>query len=237
MKRILNGFQILVIWLITAFCAIFGLILIPFVGQKKSISISSWLWCRVVLGVSGVKVLVEGVENLNHKKAVIYTANHESAFDIPVIFKAIPQPLFYLAKAELKKIPFFGWYVNAVGMVFVDRKNKAKSQESLRKAGDEIRKGKNIISFPEGTRSITGEIMMFKRGSFILSLANNIDIVPVAIIGTKNVNPPGYSIQSGIVRVVIGAPIEVYGWDKERPDDLAKYVEERVRHMVTSAII
>lgn len=232
MKTILNIFQIFVIWLSTALCAIIGLLLIPFIGQKKSIRATSSIWSNIVLGISGAKLVVKGKENLDNTKGVIYTANHESGYDIPAIFKAIPQPLFYLAKAELKKIPFFGWYMSAVGMIFVDRKSRSRAKESLIKAGDEIKKGKNIISFPEGTRSRDGEIQMFRRGSFILALENNIDVVPVAVVGTRQINPPGYEISPGTATVIIGKPIDVSKWDTEQPDVLAKYVEDTVKEMV-----
>lgn len=229
--RIINAIQIFVIWVLTLMAATSGLILLPFVGQKKSIWISSKIWSTLVLGISGVKIEVEGAENIPSDQHVIYTSNHESSFDIPILFKVITVPLFFLAKAELKKIPVFGWYVEAVGMVFVDRKNHQNAMDSLKKAGREIKKGKDIITFPEGTRPRDGEMKLFKRGSFILALENEINMVPIAIVGSKHVNPPGYKITSGTVKVRIGKMVDVSKFDVNEPDVLAKHVEDEVRKM------
>ncbi|UTW66198.1 1-acyl-sn-glycerol-3-phosphate acyltransferase [bacterium SCSIO 12643] len=231
MRLVLNAIQILLIWILTLLSAILGLVILPFVGQKKSIWVSSKIWSVLVLGVSGVKIEVEGVENIPTDQHVIYTSNHESAFDIPILFKTIPVPLFFLAKAELKKIPVFGWYVEAVGMVFVDRKNHQNAMESLKKAGREIKKGKDIITFPEGTRPRDGQMKLFKRGSFILALENEINMVPVAIIGSKYINPPGYKIRPGKVTVKIGKIVDVSEFDVNKPDVLAKHIEDQVREM------
>lgn len=232
MKKIQNIVQVLFIWMCTAVCAIVGLCLIPVMGQKTSIKVTSRIWSDIVLGISGVNLIVKGKENLNFSEEVIYISNHESGFDIPVIFKAVPQPLFFLAKAELKKIPFLGWYMSALGMIFIDRRNKVRAKQSLISAGNEIKKGKNIISFPEGSRSLHGEIRLFRRGTFLLALENNINIVPLAVIGTKEINPPGYNISSGTVTLAIGKPIKVNNWDVEQPELLAKHAEDTVRNMV-----
>jgi 1-acyl-sn-glycerol-3-phosphate acyltransferase len=229
--KIINAIQIFIIWVLTFITAASGLILLPLVGQKKSIWICSKFWSTMVLMTAGVRIEVEGLENIPKDQHVIYSSNHESSFDIPILFKVISVPLFFLAKAELKKIPVFGWYVEAVGMVFVDRKNHQNAMDSLKKAGNEIKKGKNIITFPEGTRPRDGEMKLFKRGSFILALENEINMIPVAVIGSKYVNPPGYRISPGTVKVKIGKMVDVSQFDVNEPDLLAKYIEDQVRVM------
>jgi 1-acyl-sn-glycerol-3-phosphate acyltransferase len=231
MRLLINAIQVLFIWIWTILCASSGFVLLPFLGQKRSIYVVSQWWSTFILGLSGVKLDIIGLENLPHEECVIFTANHESSFDIPVLFKALPVPLFFLAKAELKKIPVFGWFVQAVGMVFLERKDHKKAMEGLKKAGEEIRKGKNIMSFPEGTRTRDGQLKLFKRGSFVLALETGINIVPIAIIGTRQINPPGYRIQPGRVRVVFGKMVEVSNFDKKHPDILAKHVEDVVKEL------
>ena len=78
------------------------------------------------------------------------------------------KPIHFIAKKELKKIPFIGWYVTAAGMIFIDRTNREKAMRSMKKAGTLIRNGRNVITFPEGTRSSNGKLNLFKRGSFII---------------------------------------------------------------------
>lgn len=231
MRTVFNVFQILFFWVWTLISATIGFLTLTFLGQKKSIYYSSKIWAYPLLWVGGVKIETEGLENISTEKPHIYVSNHESSFDIPILFKVFPIPLFFLAKAELKKIPMFGWFVNAVGMVFIERKNHQSAMESLKLAGKEIKKGKNIISFPEGTRTRDGEMLMFKRGSFVLALENNIDVVPVAISGSFEVNPPGYKMRPGTVTVKVAKPINVLDFDKEKPDELALFAEEIVKEM------
>ena len=231
MRFIINVIQIIFFWVWTLISATIGFIILPFLGQKKGLLYSTKIWSYPLMWASNVKIKTEGLENVPMDRPVIYASNHESSFDIPVFFCVFPVPLFFLAKAELKKIPMFGWYVNAVGMVFIERKNHHSAMESLRKAGDEIKKGKNIISFPEGTRTRDGDMLMFKRGTFVLALESGIDVIPVAVSGSRKVNPPGYKITPGTITVRIGKPINVAGFEGQNPDELAKFVENTVRDM------
>ena len=230
-REIYNGFLVIFIWVWTIISATIGFILLITLGQKRSIYYASKLWSWPIIWLSGVKLEVEGLAHVPLDKNVIYAANHESSFDIPLMFALMPVPLFYLAKEELKNIPFFGWYVNAVGMVFINRKNHTEAMISLQKAGEEIRGGKNIISFPEGTRTRDGQMNRFKRGTFMLALESNIDVIPVAIRGSREVNPPGYKIRPGVVTIKIGKPISPKDFDKSFPDTLALAVENEVKRM------
>ena len=234
MKFLLNILQILLIWIWTLITCVLGLFLLLFFNQKKIIYTTSQFWSWFVLGISGVKVKVIGLENIPRNESVIYVSNHESSFDIPALFLGLPVPLFYLAKAELKKIPFFGWYVKAVGMVFVDRANHQNAMNSLIEAGNEIKKGKNIITFPEGSRTRDGKIKRFRRGSFILALENNIDIIPIAITGARAVNPPGYVITPGTITLTIGERFKTQKYDVNDPDFYAKQVEDWVVNSVSN---
>ncbi len=228
---VINVLQIMLIWLWTFISATLGLIILPIIGQKRAIYFISQIWSGFIIAISGVKLVVEGKENIPKHKNVIYASNHESSFDIPILFKALPVPLFFLAKAELQKIPIFGWFMGAVGMVFVDRANHKNALNSLKRAGKEIKKGKDIISFPEGTRTRDGKMKLFRRGTFVLALECSIDIVPIAIVGSREVNPPGFRITPGVIKVCIGKPIDVNHFEKKKPDELALFVENLVKEL------
>lgn len=232
MRGILNAIQILLIWVWTLFCCLLGLVLLLFFNQQRSIYLTSQVWSGFILRISQVKINVEGLENIPENESVIYVSNHESSYDIPALFWGLPVPLFYLAKMELSKIPFFGWYMKAVGMVFVDRANHQNAMNSLVEAGNEIKKGKNIITFPEGSRTRDGKIKRFRRGSFILALENGIDIVPIAISGARAVNPPGYKITPGTITLTIGKRFETNKYQVDNPDQYALEVEEWVKKTV-----
>ncbi len=167
-----------------------------------------------ILWAFGVKLVVTGKENLKDDESYIFASNHLSYLDIPVLFQAIPHNLHFVAKKEVKMIPFIGWYMFATGMIFVDRSNRVKAIASMERAGQLIKKGKDVLMFPEGTRSRDGKIGTFKKGAFVLASKSDIAVVPVSIKGTEKVNPFGtYIIYPNEVRVNIGKPMKAQGED------------------------
>lgn len=210
-----------------------GFMLLLVFSQQRTIYLVSRWWSWFILKITQVRVKVIGLENIPVNESVIYVSNHASSFDIPALFWGIPVPLFYLAKMELKKVPLFGWFMKAVGMVFVDRANHENAMQSLIEAGNEIHNGKNIITFPEGMRTRDGEIQRFRRGSFMLALENTIDIIPIAISGAREINPPGYRITPGTITLTIGKRFKTQNYDASDPDLYAKEVEDWVRENVS----
>ena len=161
-----------------------------------------------ILWGSGIKLEVEGKENFPHDQPFIFASNHLSHLDIPCLFTAIPANLHFIAKKELKWVPFIGWFLAATGMIFIDRSNNKKAVQSLDQAGQIIKNGKNVIAFPEGTRQANGELGIFKKGTFMMAQKAGIPVVPVAIIGTNKVLPPdSLKFNPGKVIVRIGKPI------------------------------
>lgn len=167
-------------------------------------------WAPKVLAQAGVSVVVTGTEHLPQNQPCIYIMNHQSNFDVPAVFMALPVPICFVSKAELRKIPIFGHAMDALGMIFIDRSNPARAIESIKNGAELIRGGVNVMAFPEGTRSPDGEVGRFKRGIFTLAMEAKVPIVPMAIDGSWDVLPPGVVVpRSGEMRVRIGQPIEV----------------------------
>lgn len=184
-----------------------------------------------ILWGSGIKLKVEGKDNFPHDQPFIFASNHLSTLDIPCLFTAIPVNLHFIAKKELKWVPFIGWFLSATGMIFIDRSNKKKAIASLDKAGIVIKKGKNVIVFPEGTRQIGGKLGVFKKGSFMLAQKAGIPIVPIAIIGTDKILPSNSTkFSPGNVTVKIGKPIAP-SVSKETTPDFIKEVKNAVEKM------
>lgn len=189
-----------------------------------------YVWSPFVCAVALVRVKSSGLENLDRKGKYIYVANHASLFDIAAMCRACPVALFYIAKIELKKIPIMGHYMTVSGMIFIDRKNKESSMESMRRAGESIKSGRNVISFPEGTRSKDGTIGIFKRGSFLIAKENNIGIVPVTIKGTEKITPNGtFSLNSGTVKVHFNEIIQ--------PEEFQHLTVEQIADLARNRII
>jgi len=136
--------------------------------------------------------------------------------DVQSIFMCYPKYLRFIAKKELKYVPVVGWVIISLGMLFVDRKNSDKAKESMKLAAQKVRDGVNLISFPEGTRSKTGELGPFKKGLFALAISAEVDVIPVAIIGAKEVMPVGsFSIRTRPIHVAFGKPIPSSEYQKD----------------------
>ena len=226
MHTIFRYIQIAGIGLATIICACIGTLLLP-MGQSYALYIGSQLWSKSLFLICGLKLHVNLPEKLDWTRPRIYVANHQSHIDTPVLFYSLPVALFFIAKKELKHIPFLGWYMQIVGMVFIDRSNREKAAKSLEQAVAQIKKGKNILSFPEGTRSLDGSVNWFKRGTFKMAIEHHIEIVPIGISGTHRIIPArSFDIFPGDVYVTVGDVISTSAWDN--PDDLANYARQKV---------
>lgn len=191
------------------------------------------VWGPSLLFAAGAKLKVYGLEKLPKKEAVIFVSNHASQMDIPALFRALPLAVHFVAKKELKNIPFLGWAIWASGMIFVDRKNREKALKSMQDAGQLIKKGKNVISFPEGTRSKSGKIQHFKRGSFIIAQSANVGIIPIGIKGAYEVLRPGsLHIRPGTIQIKIGEVFYPGDYPDASPDQLAKIAQEKVSQLL-----
>jgi 1-acyl-sn-glycerol-3-phosphate acyltransferase len=229
---ILNIFQAILIIAITLICSLVSLFT-PLIGQPKiALWIARKIWAPALLKIVGGRVEIIHPENIDLNTPQIIVANHSSHFDIPILFASINYPIYFLAKKELKRIPFFGWACSAIGMVWIDRKNKGKASQTLKETGDQIKKGKTIITFPEGTRTKTGKINLFKRGSFALAQATDLDIMPICIINSRPLHPPGkFSFRPAEVKVVFGEKIYTADHKEKTPEQFAKHVEWQITLM------
>tara|TARA_Y100000310_G_scaffold63762_1_gene59208 strand:- start:5785 stop:6438 length:654 start_codon:yes stop_codon:yes gene_type:complete len=175
-------------------------------NPKHSVTMARTMWSPFILWVCGVKLKVKGLENVNPEHSYVLVSNHQSYLDIPVLFRAITVNLYFVAKKELKKIPFLGWYMMATGMIFIDRTNRNKAILSLKKAARLIQNGKSVIMFPEGTRSKDGYLADFKKGPFMLARQADVNVLPVGIS-----EPEGHfrvnKLRRITIEVNVGQPI------------------------------
>jgi len=188
------------------------------------------LWCVHLTALSGIRIKMVGVEKLNKKERYVFVANHQSYFDIPVLYTGLPFSLSFIAKKELFFIPFFGWGIAAVGHIWIDRENARAARSSITRAIAMLkRKNISLVLFPEGTRSITGEMGEFKRGSFALALEAGVPVVPLTICGTREILPKHKGLlRPGTATIVVGDPIfpsELASLDKAK---LSEMMKERI---------
>ena len=227
--------QVTLIILWTAFSGIMGmlLMLITWNGQWVHYFEGRYLFCPPVLAIARVKLKVTGLENLDKSQPCIYVSNHVSHMDVVAIARAIPIGLFYIGKKELKKIPVLGQYMYLIGHIFVDRKNREKAMISMRKAATIIAAGKNVITFPEGTRSKDGKLGIFKRGTFIIAKEGTIDIMPIAVVNAdKILLRDSFIIHPGTIEVRVGKRIKAEEFQHMNAEQTAEYVRSKVAELM-----
>lgn len=183
---------------------------------------------RLLLALSDVRVEVDGADNLPDGP-VVMASNHQSAFDILALHAYIPTQFRWLAKKSLFKIPVVGWVMTIAGYIPIDRARASLAYKSIAKAAEKIKGERvSVVIFPEGTRGTTGELLPFKRGSFLLAIKSGVPIVPVSIQGTLNILKKGsLLIRPANVRVVIGAPIDSTDM---KEDELTTLVREAMEN-------
>ncbi len=170
-------------------------------------------WSRLLLRLLAVELLISGEENLPLDGPAIIVANHSSHLDGPALGVALPRPIFFVAKKELARMPFFGQALVAVGSIIVDRGSGAKARRQMGLALERIRSGLWVLVFAEGTRSADGTLGRFKKGGFHLAVEAGVPVVPVAIRGAREILPRGalHPRRAGRVEIRVGEPIPVEG--------------------------
>lgn len=187
-------------------------------------------WSDRVVRSAKIDLVVRGAEHLPHGEACVVMANHQSFYDIPVLIKAVPEPMTFVAKAELFRVPLFGRAMTMAGVVRVDRKDRSRSVASLHSAVEQLRNGRHIYIAPEGTRSHDGRLGPFKSGGFRMALEAGARIVPVAIDGTRHVLPPrSFLVHPGHrVVVTVQPPIDPKEYGLERRKELMEAVRKAI---------
>jgi 1-acyl-sn-glycerol-3-phosphate acyltransferase len=188
-------------------------------------------WSRLILATTGVRVTVVGGERLDPHKSYVLASNHQSIYDIPIVFASIPLQLRIVAKASLGSIPFLGWHLQRTGHLLVDRKKPgADIIDKMRRLVSEFH---SLIVFPEGTRSGDGRVARFKKGSFLVAIDAGLPVVPVSISGSRRVMQKGrLMVRPGHVRVVVHDPIPSEGVGRENVIEFGNHVRDVVRRDV-----
>ncbi len=193
------------------------------------------LWSWLILKTTGVRVTVEGLERVKPGTTYVFVSNHQSIYDIPVIFASLPHQLRIIAKASLARFPVLGWHLRRGGHLFVDRRRPDRAGILMRWRAL-VSEGLSLIIFAEGTRSWEGRVARFKAGSFLLATEAALPIVPLAVIGTRAVMPKGrLRTEPAGVRLIVHDPIPPPALDHPTPRD-AKALADRVHAIVAGTV-
>ncbi|MCL2789457.1 MAG: 1-acyl-sn-glycerol-3-phosphate acyltransferase [Desulfobulbus sp.] len=196
-------------------------------------------WGRILCGMAGVRVRVEGLTNIDPGQIYIFAGNHCSQYDIFSFQGYFPHDFRWIAKKELFRIPIFGQAMHRVGYIPIDRSHGRQALKSLDDAARQIASGSSVIIFPEGTRSPDGTLQEFKAGAVLLAIKAGVPIVPLGFSGSHEVLPKGRLLpRNGEIVIRIGTPISTGHYraaDKhvlaaELHAAVARLLEQRSKH-------
>jgi 1-acyl-sn-glycerol-3-phosphate acyltransferase len=193
----------------------------------------TWSW--LILATTGVDVRVVGLDRVQAGHTYVFISNHQSIYDIPVIFASLPFQLRIIAKESLGNFPFLGWHLRRSGHLLVDRSNPDRTRilnRWRRLVSDQI----SLIIFPEGTRSADGRVGSFRGGSFLLALEAGLTIVPISVSGTNHVMKKGRLMtRPGHVTLVVHEPIPTPKTANPTPHH-ARELASRIEAVVRAAV-
>ena len=217
MKTILTPFyilwQYLIAWplllFLTMFTAIFTVCTVHWRNAEFVHKVQQF-WSRSFFWLMFLPVSVDGTEHIKPGQSYVFVSNHQSMFDVWLIYGWLPVIFKWLMKAELRKVPFIGTGCKAAGHIFVDRRNAKAAMESLKEVEKQLVGGVCTVIFPEGTRSLNGEVGRFKRGAFQIAWDLGLPVIPLSLDGCFEVLPKGKPFVHRVpVHMHIGEPIDL----------------------------
>lgn len=167
-------------------------------------------WGRILCRLAGVRVTVEGIDNIDPRQTYIFVGNHCSQYDIFSFQGYFSHNFRWIAKKELFSIPVLGQAMHRIGYIPIDRSHGRQALKSLDEAAKQIAAGTSVLIFPEGTRCADGLLHEFKTGAVLLAIKAGVPIVPIGFNGSYEVLPKGKLLpKSGKITIRVGPPIPI----------------------------
>jgi 1-acyl-sn-glycerol-3-phosphate acyltransferase len=226
------------IWLITV---VLGIVSIPvsLLGEKGRILHGfARFWSLLIMKIIRSPTTVIGLDKIDPSKPHVYAVNHASALDIPVLYVYLPFQFRIAFKKELLAYPIVGWHLKRSGQVCVDQQNPAASIGSIRSALKSLKGGVPLVIFPEGGRTPDGQVKPFLPGAFFLAIKAQVDIVPVALVGTYDLLPMNtYHIKCRPLEMRVGQPISTARYTLRDMEELSDRVHQAVEDLYSKPVV
>lgn len=192
-------------------------------------------WARWILWSSGCRVDTEGLKYVALDRPQVIASNHASWFDVVAIAAVMPKRFRFIAKKELARVPLFGQAWQAAGHIAIDRRDTQAAVAALAEAGRLMREDNSVVViFPEGTRSADGELLPFKKGAFMMAVVTGVEVVPTAVVGSRDALPKGrWRVRKGRITVRFAPPVPAAGYHERNRDELVARVRSEVADMLT----
>ncbi|ODS33399.1 MAG: 1-acyl-sn-glycerol-3-phosphate acyltransferase [Candidatus Scalindua rubra] len=243
MKRIIQVIYSIYAWFVCClvWCVGYFVSVISTIGTKdkegKYNSIERF-FTRITFKLIGINIDIKGLENIPDKEPVIFVSNHQSLLDIKLSIAVIPKNFSFISKEIIFKMPILGKYMRTSGHISLRRSDERRAYATLNEVIKKLDDGKSVVFFPEGTRSISGELGCFKRGISMIILRSGRKVIPTAIIGSGGFLPKSSFLgnpESRDIRFKFGKPLEFPKVEKE--DRVrSKDVLEKVRSEVSKLL-
>ena len=189
-------------------------LVVSFFGDKERILHHfARVWSQLIMKTIQSPVTVTGLDKIDPAQPHVYAVNHASALDIPMLYVHLPFQFRIVFKSELLSYPVIGWHLKRSGQVCINQQHPARSVGSIRSAVKSLKAGMPLVVFPEGGRTRDGEIKPFMAGAFFLAIKAQVDIVPIALVGTFDLLPMNtYHIKPRPLEMRVGEPIPTVGY-------------------------
>jgi len=182
---------------------------------------------NMMIGCTGSKVSVEGLENIPKDQSVLFVSNHQSNFDIPLLLGYLKKPIGFIAKMEITKLPIVPDWMEQMHCVFMDRSDRRQSLKAIKEGVEKLQNGHSLVIFPEGTRSKTSQVGEFKSGSFHLATKSGVPVIPVRIEGTYNIlEANGNRIKPANITLKVFPPVYPEKIGITDAKELSNYIKE-----------
>ena len=227
-----NVVQAPLLLIVTAVCATTAL-LVSVVDKKGRVQHGiARFWARSAVWISFSRLKIEGAENLHKCPAAVYASNHTSYMDTPVVFAALPFQFRILAKKDLWRWPLIGWYLRRSGQMPIDIENPHATLSSLGGAVKALRAGMPLFVFPEGGRTVTGELKPFLSGAAYIAIRAQAPLVPIALSGVYELLPiHTRHFYPGELTLRVGEPIDTKGMTVRQIGELTEQLRASIEAM------
>ncbi len=227
LNRLWGAIAVPMCLLYTAVLSTLAALTAPFF-DGHAVSHISWLWGWLIVRTCGLRVEIEGLENLAGLGSFVMVSNHQSMFDVFAILAFIPGETRFVAKKELMRVPMLGYAMRRSGHVFVDRR---RGGNAIRRAIEVSRLGYNLCVFAEGTRFSDNQVHEFNDGAAWIAIATRRPCIPIAISGSAAILPRGARVvvPGRRIRISLGAPIETKDLKSADRFALTRQLEAAIR--------
>lgn len=211
---------------------VLGLIVImisPFDRNGNIVHYIGRFWSLLNIFLAGTRVRIRGREKIDKGSNYIVMSNHQSLFDVWALIGKLPLQIRWIVKKEIRKVPVFGYALEKMGHIYIDRHDRKNAYMSLEAAAQKIKKGTSIIIFPEGTRSKNGRLQRFRLGGATLAIRSGVHILPVTVNGGRFALPKGtLAIMPVKMDIVVGNAIDTSAFDENNKEELTAAVKSAI---------